>query len=238
MDTPSARAVHATVKNVHVEEGARSRRRGPGRAGRLALPCSSSARAQQPGTRPFGARLCKDQYLGRPLQRKPKAVVVFLHGSAGPGEQLEPWQAHLADADDVILIRATGSAARPERRTTSSARSAARSATSSRPKVAALTARPLASRQARGRSGAFPGAELVSLRSTRQIIRLRAADNLTLSRAPRASGCSSATRTRRRQPGSGSTAGDCCRTRFPTKQIHSAVIHETDSQRPYVGLRL
>jgi len=49
----------------------------------------------------------KDQYWVARAKGKPKAVVVFLHG-LGPnsGEQLEPWQAHLAEQGyDVIYPR-------------------------------------------------------------------------------------------------------------------------------------
>ena len=41
----------------------------------------------------------KDQYWIVHAKGKPKAVVVFLHGlGQDSGEQLEPWQAHLASA--------------------------------------------------------------------------------------------------------------------------------------------
>ena len=49
----------------------------------------------------------KDQYWVVHAKGKPKAVVVFLHGlGQDSGEQLEPWQAHLADEGfDVIYPR-------------------------------------------------------------------------------------------------------------------------------------
>jgi len=49
----------------------------------------------------------KDQYWTVPSKGKPKAVVVFLHGlGQDSGEQLEPWQAHLASRGyDVIYPR-------------------------------------------------------------------------------------------------------------------------------------
>ena len=51
--------------------------------------------------------LGKDQYWVVPSKGKPKAVVVFLHGlGQNSGEQLEPWQAHLAARGyDVIYPR-------------------------------------------------------------------------------------------------------------------------------------
>jgi pimeloyl-ACP methyl ester carboxylesterase len=49
----------------------------------------------------------KDQYWVVPAKGKAKAVVVLLHGlGANSGEQLEPWQAHLAgEGYDVIYPR-------------------------------------------------------------------------------------------------------------------------------------
>jgi dienelactone hydrolase len=49
----------------------------------------------------------KDQYWVVPANGKPKAVVVLLHGlGANSGEQLEPWQAHLAgEGYDVVYPR-------------------------------------------------------------------------------------------------------------------------------------
>jgi pimeloyl-ACP methyl ester carboxylesterase len=49
----------------------------------------------------------KDEYWIAHAKGKPKAVVVFLHGlSQDSGEQLEPWQAHLAEHGyDVIYPR-------------------------------------------------------------------------------------------------------------------------------------
>lgn len=49
----------------------------------------------------------KDQYWVVPSKGKPKAVVVLLHGlGANSGEQLEPWQAHLAgEGYDVVYPR-------------------------------------------------------------------------------------------------------------------------------------
>ena len=49
----------------------------------------------------------KDEYWTVQAHGKPKAVVVFLHGlGQDSGEQLEPWQAHLADEGyDVIYPR-------------------------------------------------------------------------------------------------------------------------------------
>jgi dienelactone hydrolase len=49
----------------------------------------------------------KDQYWTLRAKGKPKAVVVFLHGlGQDSGEQLEPWQAHLAERGyDVIYPR-------------------------------------------------------------------------------------------------------------------------------------
>jgi dienelactone hydrolase len=52
-------------------------------------------------------RLGQNQYWTVPAKGKPKAVVVFLHGlGQNSGEQLEPWQAHLASRGyDVIYPR-------------------------------------------------------------------------------------------------------------------------------------
>jgi dienelactone hydrolase len=51
--------------------------------------------------------LGQNQYWTVPAKGKPKAVVVFLHGlGQNSGEQLEPWQAHLASRGyDVIYPR-------------------------------------------------------------------------------------------------------------------------------------
>jgi len=46
----------------------------------------------------------KDQYWVVQPRGKPKAVVVFLHGlGQDSGEQLEPWQAHLADEGYAVI---------------------------------------------------------------------------------------------------------------------------------------
>jgi pimeloyl-ACP methyl ester carboxylesterase len=46
----------------------------------------------------------KDQYWVVHAKGKPKAVVVFLHGlGQDSGEQLEPWQAHLADEGYAVI---------------------------------------------------------------------------------------------------------------------------------------
>src|ERR1041385_5082965 len=61
----------------------------------------------------------KDQYWTRQAHGKPKAVVVVLHG-LGPdsGEQLEPWQAHLAgEGYDVIFPCYEGPPPDPNART-------------------------------------------------------------------------------------------------------------------------
>jgi pimeloyl-ACP methyl ester carboxylesterase len=68
----------------------------------LAAGCGSK---WQPKFEPNG--IGKDQYWVVPSKGKPKAVVVLLHGlGQDSGEQLEPWQAHLAgEGYDVVYPR-------------------------------------------------------------------------------------------------------------------------------------
>ena len=62
----------------------------------------------------------KDEYWTVQAKGKPKAVVVFLHGlGRNSGEQLEPWQAHLAgEGYDVIYPRYESPPPDPQARTT------------------------------------------------------------------------------------------------------------------------
>ena len=116
METPLTSPFDATVRAVHVQEGDRV----AGGAvlveldpsygvvavavAALALAgCGEPWQAKVEG--PFGTG--SDQYWVVRAHGKPKAVVALLHGLApDSGEQLEPWQVHLAaQGDDVIFPR-------------------------------------------------------------------------------------------------------------------------------------
>ena len=100
----------------------------------------------------------KDQYWVVRAHGKPKAVVVFLHGlGQDSGEQLEPWQAHLADEGyTVIYPRYESPPPDPQARNNivgAVGRALGDARASGR---AARPARPLARRAARGRGGRVP----------------------------------------------------------------------------------
>jgi dienelactone hydrolase len=71
----------------------------------VALLAAGCGGKWQPKFEPIG--FGKDQYWVVPSKGKPKAVVVLLHGlGQDSGEQLEPWQAHLAgEGYDVVYPR-------------------------------------------------------------------------------------------------------------------------------------
>ena len=165
METPLVSPYDATVRAVHVAGRRPCRgRRAPGRAGRLARAVLAARRLRRgrAGSATFEAPTGsgKDQYWVVRAQGKPKAVVVLLHGlGQNSGEQLEPWQAHLArEGYDVIYPRYESRRPTRRRATTSSARSGARSATLGRPKVPLILLGHSRGGTTRSRGGGLPQA--------------------------------------------------------------------------------